>query len=86
MAGIKEKMVEIDISDGATLRDLFNKLAEKYGNGFREVVIDSKTGNLQRRIMVIVNDRLASNMNGLETKLSGGDTVAISVAYAGGWG
>lgn len=41
MAGIKEKMVDTDIIEGASLRDLLNKLTENYGNRFGEVVIDT---------------------------------------------
>lgn len=36
--------------------------------------------------MVLINGRLAIYMQGLETKISDGDTIVIGLLYAGGMG
>jgi hypothetical protein len=56
---------------------LLNNLVEDYGNRFDEIVTYAKTGNLQRRVMVLIKGSLASYMRELETKIIDGDTVVI---------
>ncbi|MFQ5711549.1 MAG: ubiquitin-like small modifier protein 1 [Candidatus Geothermarchaeales archaeon] len=82
ITGAKE--LELDLNQGSTVKDLFDTLFEKYGADFRRRILDPKTGDLRRFIIVIVNGRDIRHMNQMETELKEGDEVAILPAVAGG--
>ena len=63
-----------------TLSLLFEALVARYGDGFKEMLFGSETGEISRGILVLVNNRLFP----LDTKLKDGDEVAFMMALAGG--
>ncbi|MFI8435934.1 MoaD/ThiS family protein [Streptomyces sp. NPDC079020] len=66
---------------GATLADLFVDLDSRH-QGIRERVVDG--GELRRFVNVYLNDEDVRFLDGIDTKLSDGDSVTILPAVAGG--
>jgi sulfur-carrier protein len=69
---------------GGTLRELIDDLETRHA-GLRERLLDD-TGDLHRFVNVYVNDEDVRYLDGVETPLSEGDSVAILPAVAGGNG
>jgi molybdopterin/thiamine biosynthesis adenylyltransferase/molybdopterin converting factor small subunit len=69
-------------SEAADVRALLSWLDERYP-GLRAELFDAD-GNLHRFVNVYVNDRAIEELQGLETRLSGEDEVAVIPAMAGG--
>lgn len=82
VTGTKE--LTLDQDQGRTVRELFDTLSRRYGEGFDERLCDPKTGKMRRFILVTVNSRDIRHLNGLETELGEGDEVAILPMAAGG--
>ena len=66
---------------GSTLGELLADLDSKHG-GLRDRLIDD--GGLRRFVNVYLNDEDVRFIDGIDTKLSDGDTVTILPAVAGG--
>ncbi|MGW0763967.1 MoaD/ThiS family protein [Streptomyces sp. NPDC002676] len=73
-----QKAVE---GNGETLAALFADLETRYA-GIEARIVDN--GQLRRFVNVYLNDEDVRFVNGIETKLSDGDTVTILPAVAGG--
>ncbi|MEU4151327.1 MoaD/ThiS family protein [Streptomyces sp. NPDC026659] len=66
---------------GETLAELFADLETRHA-GIRDRVVDA--GQLRRFVNVYLNDEDVRFVDGIDTKLSDGDTVTILPAVAGG--
>ncbi|MFD7612211.1 MoaD/ThiS family protein [Streptomyces sp. NPDC059828] len=66
---------------GATLAELFADLDTRHG-GIRERVVEG--GQLRRFVNVYLNDEDVRFLDGIDTKLTDGDSVTILPAVAGG--
>jgi len=73
--GWKER--DVDIADGARLRDLLDELGR-----LRDIILVG--GELHEDYRIFVNGRYIGFLGGLDTVLSDGDVVAIFPAMAGG--
>ncbi|MGC4999221.1 MULTISPECIES: MoaD/ThiS family protein [unclassified Streptomyces] len=73
-----QKAVE---GNGETLADLFTDLETRHA-GIQGRVVDG--GQLRRFVNVYLNDEDVRFVDGIDTKLSDGDTVTILPAVAGG--
>ena len=71
-------------ASGSTVKELIEDIASRYPE-FREKVVGDD-GNLHRFINVYANDEDVRYLDGMDTKVSDGDTVAILPAVAGGAG
>jgi MoaD family protein len=69
-------------AEGATIRDLIEDISGRHPE-FRERVV-ADNGQLHRFINVYANDEDVRYLDGLDTKVSDGDTVSILPAVAGG--
>ncbi len=69
-------------ANGSTVRELIDDIVAKYPD-FKDRVL-SDDGELHRFINVYANDEDVRYLEGIETKVSDGDTVAILPAVAGG--
>ena len=69
-------------ASGSTVRELIDDIAAKYPD-FKERVL-SDEGQLHKFINVYANDEDVRYLDGIDTKVSDGDTVAILPAVAGG--
>ncbi|MFD3652703.1 MoaD/ThiS family protein [Streptomyces sp. NPDC058620] len=66
---------------GETIADLFTDLESRH-NGIRERIVDA--GELRRFVNVYLNDEDVRFLDGINTKLSDGDSITILPAVAGG--
>ena len=69
-------------ASGETIRDVVEDISSRFPE-FREKVL-APDGQLHRFINVYANDEDVRYLEGLDTKVSDGDTVAILPAVAGG--
>jgi MoaD family protein len=69
-------------ASGETIRAVLDDIASRYPE-FREKVV-ADDGNLHKFINVYANDEDVRYLDGLDTKVADGDTVAILPAVAGG--
>ena len=72
-----------EIDEDRTVRDLLNDLAARY-QSFGQVVFDIKAQKLTGRVSIFFNGRNLELANGLETRLSDGDTLTFVPPIVGG--
>ena len=71
-------------AEGATVSEVLHRLSEAYP-GLRERVV-ADNGEIHRFVNVYLNDEDIRFIDGLETSVKDGDTLAILPAVAGGAG
>jgi len=69
---------------GLTLKGLMEQLSKLAGPDFKRRIYDTETCHMNEHIAVFVNAREARSLEGLDTRLSDGDTVTILPPMAGG--
>ena len=74
---------EMEVEQGAMVRNLFNQLADTCPE-FGELVYDRDTQKLRGNISVIFNDRVLELLDGLDTRIEDGDSIVLLPAYSGG--
>ncbi len=75
--------LEQEIEEGKTVRDLINRLATRYQR-FGQTVFDINAQKLTGKVSIFFNGRTLELVNGLETKLSDGDTLTFVPLIEGG--
>ena len=71
--------------EGPTIRGVLQELSNRFGERFRDLVFDPRTGEPRDRIVILVNGRHYRGLTGgLDSELSQGDEVAIFPPVAGG--
>jgi molybdopterin synthase sulfur carrier subunit len=84
MTGKKEQTLKFRDEETVTVNTVLKKLAKSYGKGFAEYVFDSRTGEAKGFLQFLVNGRSVSTLDGLNTRLSNGDVLAIIPPVGGG--
>ena len=74
--------VPTTVQPGQPVRDLVDEMAARWPD-LRAEMLDAD-GNLQRRIQIMVNGRNIQFLDGLDTTLRAGDSVAIFPPVGGG--
>jgi len=72
----------IALKDGATLADLIEIIASKYGEEARNYLY--KKGRIDPSIYILINGENSYTLSGLRTKLKEGDIIAIIPPIGGG--
>lgn len=76
---------QIRIRSEATLKDLLGALSEKYGQKFKDALIDKKSNKVYNYNHITLNGKLAHLLEkNLDIKLKNGDRVVIAQAVSGG--
>jgi molybdopterin synthase sulfur carrier subunit len=76
----KEK--DVDVKEGSSLGELLEDLSSK-NTKLKDAIFD-ETGQLRDYVILMKNRKSIEHMEGLNTKLSEGDEVAILPPVAGG--
>ena len=76
-----ERTTQID--DVNNVSELINVLLQKYGEKFKDLLLDTN-GNLRDYLKVMINGEDIRDINGLETPLKDGDQVVLFQTIAGG--
>ncbi len=85
--GIEDTSEEVISDQGIegdkSVRDLLNRLGARYQR-FGQMVFDINAQKLTGRVVIFFNGRTLEPVNGLETKLSDGDTLTFVPLIEGG--
>ena len=76
-------ILEKEVADGTTVRDLLEELASQNPD-LTEVLFDTERGRLAGHIAVVLNDRFLELSGGLDTTLKSGDTIRLMPGFSGG--
>ncbi len=68
--------IEVELDEGATVRDLIEKLDSEVYRGFKELILEDD--RLKHPVEVAVNGRRIDFLDGLDTRLRDGDRVLFS--------
>jgi len=89
LVGKKVEFLEFPDGEEVTVEKVLMHLFELYKKdfvkkGFVEYVFDGKTGEIQYYLLLLVNGRSITTFDGLKTKLTDGDVLAILPLSPGG--
>ncbi len=79
----EEVISDQEIADAQLVRGLLNRLGVRYQR-FGQIVFDIDTQELTGKVVIFFNGRSLELVNGLETKLSDGDTLTFVPLIEGG--
>jgi len=77
--------IEVELTDEVDIISLLAQLSKLWGQKFLEAVLDVEKGTLKPYVSVLVNGRDVMFLQGLKTKLKGGEIVAILPPAIGGY-
>jgi pyruvate-formate lyase-activating enzyme/molybdopterin converting factor small subunit len=84
----KARWTELDCDGSTTIEEIMTRLAEKYGDKFRETVMDvdrdNGTMNIKRSFNVYLNGMNIKNLHGIKTEIQGNDELIILSWVSGG--
>ncbi|MBC8521421.1 MAG: radical SAM protein [Methanomicrobia archaeon] len=78
----KTRETEFDLDGSTTIGEVMEKLVEKYGDEFRERVIDG--GEIKRSFNVYLNGMNVKNLQGIKTEVEGNAEIVILSWVSGG--
>jgi len=84
LVGKKVECVKFEDREEATVENVLKRLSEIYGKDFVEYLFDGKTGGVQSYLLLLVNGRSITMVDGLETRFLDGDVLAILPPVGGG--
>jgi len=77
------KVEEVQLENSITVEELLAELSKKYGKEFREYIYNQK-GKVYDYLSILVNGKSTNTLQGLNTELKDGDTIAILPPVGGG--
>jgi len=78
----REEVVDMDV--GSTLRELLERLVDSHGKWLRDEVLDDDGKRIRDGALVVVNGVSVVQLEGLNTELKEGDTIALLPWFPGG--
>jgi len=75
---------DLELEGRDTVGGALDALIHKFGEDFRNRIIDPATGSPRRFIIITVNEKDIRHLQRLETKLGDGDQISFFPAVAGG--
>ncbi len=82
LAAVKDET--IDLQSNTAVRELIQVLCQRHGVDFTGYGIDPNTGAPRSHLQILVDGKNLSSLEGLETRLSDGDEVALMPPVGGG--
>lgn len=84
ITGKKEETLGFSKNETVTVQTALKHLAQLHGKSFSEYIYDQNTGEVRSFLQFLVNGRSTRSFEGLNTKLSDGDVLAIIPPVGGG--
>jgi len=84
LVGKKVEQIEFPDSEEVTVGKVLERLSEIHGRDFSEYVFDGETGEIRSYLLLLVNGRSITVLEGLETRFLDGDVLAILPPVGGG--
>ncbi len=84
VTGKKQETLQFPENEKITVNLVMKSLAEQYGNPFRDYIFNAPTGKIKGFLQFLINGQSVTALNGLETELHDGDTLAILPPVGGG--
>lgn len=84
LVGKKVEQIEFPDSEEITVGKVLKRLSDVYGKDFVEYVFDSETGEIRSYLLLLVNGRSITSLEGVETRFLDGDVLAILPPVGGG--
>ena len=81
---VGKRLEEIELKNGASLRDLLDTLSEKYGDPFKKEVYEPGLDDFKYGFTAVVNGVLMRRLQGLNTPLKDKDHVILMTFVSGG--
>ena len=81
---LRKREDEFELSEGASLSELLNKLAGIHGEAFRKEIYEPGLKDVKTGFVVTVNGVLTGQLRGVDTRLSEGDNVILMTLMSGG--
>lgn len=78
-----QSTIELNVAE-EDVEGIIRIIASTYQPSFKNVIIDSQTGEVRKGFSILLNGREISFLGGLKTRLKDGDTVSIFSPVAGG--
>ena len=82
LLGLKELELEVGPEENLKLIDLLEQLFQKFGEKFRNRILEG--GNIRPQVNIMINGRNIKFLDGVNSPLKDGDTVAIFPPVYGG--
>lgn len=84
LVGKKVEQIEFPNSEEVTVGKVLKRLSEVHGKDFVEYAFDGETGEIRGYLLLLVNGRSITSLEGLETRFLDGDILAILPPVGGG--
>ncbi len=84
LVGKKEESLTFRDDEEATVEKVLKRLTKLYDKDFSEYVFNGETGEIRSYLMLLVNGRSITALDGLRTKIGDGDVLAILPPVGGG--
>ena len=80
-----QRELELETPEHATVSDVVSILLKRFDKGqFRELLVDSATGDTRPNVIILLNDQDCNVFDGLKTEVQNGSVVTvIPVAHGG---
>ena len=70
-----DKTIDMCIEKGTTIKDLLDFFNDKFGDSFTQI---------RKRIVVLINSRHVTALDGLDTQIRENDKIVMFIPYEGG--
>lgn len=76
--------LKMELKENTTLEDLISSLDERSNGKFKKMIINQRTGKFSDQVMVVLNGKDITRLEGLDIQIKNGDKLLFYQASAGG--
>ena len=79
---LKRQVMEVEVPDGSTVRQIIEKVAELGGKALQDLIL--RNGDIDGNLIIMLNKKDVSTIGGVEISVTEGDEVALLPHVQGG--